>query len=140
MSTHLIEAVAAASACRVPTHRGPCVMTAGHADRGHRAVPRMPLEHARARAFERGQSVPRTHPNPLSDPALPCRSMDPELFFPIGKEAPDPAALAACAACPARNACLDRALEMDETGPESGIWGGTTHIERRRLLRLAGAA
>jgi WhiB family redox-sensing transcriptional regulator len=139
MTLDLTEA-AAASACRVPTHRGPCVMTAGHADRGHRAVPRMPLEHARARAFERGQSVPRTYPDPLSDPALPCRSMDPELFFPVGKEAPDPAALAACAACPARNACLDRALEMDETGPESGIWGGTTHLERRRLLRLAGVA
>jgi WhiB family redox-sensing transcriptional regulator len=100
----------------------------------------MPLEYARARAFKRGQAVPRTHPDPLSDPALLCRSMDPELFFPIGTAAPAPAALAACAACPARDACLDRALEMGEIGPDSGIWGGTTHLERRRLLRFAGAA
>ncbi|MGA2829103.1 MAG: WhiB family transcriptional regulator [Streptosporangiaceae bacterium] len=140
MALKLTEA-AAASACSVPTHRGPCVMTRGHADRFHRAVPRMPLEYARARAFECGQSPAARPADPLSDPALPCRSMDPELFFPVGKKkSADPAALRACAACPARNACLDRALEMGEIGPDSGIWGGTTHLERRRLLRLAGAA
>jgi len=122
MSCNLTEA-AAASACSVPTHRGPCVMTAGHADRCHRAVPRMPLEYARARAFERGQSVPRTHPDPLSDPALPCRSMNPELFFPVSASGPSldqvTQAKAICARCPVRQQCLAFALD---TRQDHGVW------------------
>jgi WhiB family redox-sensing transcriptional regulator len=65
------------------------------------------------------------------DAAL-CAGFDPELFFPLpGEDASG--ALAVCAACPARSACLAEAV----AGPvQHGVWGGVTedgrHRERRR--------
>lgn len=65
-----------------------------------------------------------------------CRSTDPELFFPVGSTGPVleeiQAAKAVCARCPVSQACLQFALD---TNQDTGIWGGTTEEERRRLRR-----
>jgi WhiB family redox-sensing transcriptional regulator len=60
-----------------------------------------------------------------------CTGIDPDLFFPaLGG---DPVrAKAVCAGCVVRQQCLDDALERDEW---SGVWGGLTAVERRRLVR-----
>ena len=65
-----------------------------------------------------------------------CRSVDPDLFFPVGTtglavEQID-AAKAVCAACPVTSACLEYALS---TNQDSGVWGGTSEEERRALRR-----
>ena len=65
-----------------------------------------------------------------------CRDTDPDLFFPVGTtgpaidqiERPRP-----CAANARRKApCLEFALT---TNQDSGIWGGTSEEERRKLRR-----
>ena len=65
-----------------------------------------------------------------------CRDTDPELFFPIGStgSALDQiaAAKAVCSLCPAVEACLEFALA---TNQESGVWGGTSEDERRKLRK-----
>ncbi|MFB7505830.1 WhiB family transcriptional regulator [Streptomyces broussonetiae] len=67
-----------------------------------------------------------------------CRHVDPDLFFPVGTTGPalvqTERAKAVCGLCPAREPCLDWALE---TGQSTGIWGGTTEMERRSLRRRA---
>lgn len=67
-----------------------------------------------------------------------CRHVDPDLFFPVGTTGPAlvqaERAKAVCGICPARESCLDWALE---TGQSTGIWGGTTETERRALRRRA---
>lgn len=66
---------------------------------------------------------------------LPCRTDDPDAWFPVGTSGPAlaQAALAAqrCGPCPILVACLQTALD---TGAE-GVWGGTTEQERRAMLR-----
>ncbi|MFV2179521.1 WhiB family transcriptional regulator [Actinomadura sp. LOL_016] len=63
-----------------------------------------------------------------------CRSLDPELFFPVGGEAVYRTRIEAvrevCAACPAERPCLEWALT---SGEPHGIWAGTTPDERRRI-------
>ncbi|MFI0353275.1 WhiB family transcriptional regulator [Actinomadura sp. 9N407] len=63
-----------------------------------------------------------------------CRSLDPDLFFPVAGESVYTTQIAAirriCAACPAASPCLEWALS---TGEPDGIWAGTTPDERRRL-------
>ncbi len=65
-----------------------------------------------------------------------CRDTDPDLFFPVGTTGPAveqiAAAKAVCYDCGARTACLEFALE---TNQESGIWGGTSEDERRKLRK-----
>src|SRR5829696_6899601 len=65
-----------------------------------------------------------------------CRDTDPELFFPIGTTGPALAqietAKAVCRDCPAQGPCLEFALS---TNQDSGIWGGTSEDERRKLRR-----
>ncbi len=63
-----------------------------------------------------------------------CAQTDPEAFFPDKGGSPR-AAKAVCAACPVRQVCLDYALEVREP---SGIWGGLTARERRKLLKDQG--
>src|SRR4051812_21489124 len=67
--------------------------------------------------------------------AVPCRTSDPEAWWP-NRNAVDhpPARMAreACFGCEAKAACLDYALAADE--PE-GIWGGLTAQEREGLSR-----
>ena len=64
-----------------------------------------------------------------------CVREDLNLFFPIstvGRAAQQQvdAAKAVCGRCPVRQDCLEWALDV---GPEFGIFGGCTEVERRRL-------
>jgi len=65
-----------------------------------------------------------------------CRTSHPDLFFPIGagRSAADlvDAAKEVCQRCLVRQACLEFALV---TNQESGVWGGTSEEERRRVRR-----
>ncbi|WEO99288.1 WhiB family transcriptional regulator [Streptomyces sp. FXJ1.172] len=67
-----------------------------------------------------------------------CRHVDPDLFFPVGTSGPalvqTERAKTVCGLCPAREPCLHWALA---TGQSTGIWGGTTELERRTLRRRA---
>ena len=67
--------------------------------------------------------------------APPCRSIDPEVFFPPSY---GPAfirqvltAKALCQQCTVSPACLTEALDREE---QFGIWGGTTPQERLAIL------
>ena len=66
-----------------------------------------------------------------------CRDTDPDLFFPIGTTGPAleqiAAARAVCEVCPVCEDCLDFALM---TNQDSGIWGGTSEDERRKLRKM----
>ncbi|MET7442847.1 WhiB family transcriptional regulator [Streptomyces sp. NPDC004082] len=68
--------------------------------------------------------------------AAACRSVDPDLFFPVGSTGPAllqiREAKAVCRSCPVREACLQWALD---TGQTLGVWGGTSENERRALKR-----
>ena len=65
-----------------------------------------------------------------------CRDTDPDLFFPVGTTGPAieqiDAAKTVCRQCDAMNQCLEFALE---TNQESGVWGGTSEEERRRMRK-----
>jgi WhiB family redox-sensing transcriptional regulator len=65
-----------------------------------------------------------------------CRDTDPDLFFPIGTTGQAleqiEAAKAVCRSCEAQAPCLEFALA---TNQESGVWGGTSEEERRRLRK-----
>jgi WhiB family redox-sensing transcriptional regulator len=65
-----------------------------------------------------------------------CRDTDPDLFFPVGTTGPAieqiEAAKAVCHECEAKAPCLEFALS---TNQDSGIWGGTSEEERRKLRR-----
>lgn len=61
---------------------------------------------------------------------LPCRTEDPDLWFPIGDRA-EPLAIELCGLCPIKQECLAVALERGEYG----IWGGTTDQERAVMAR-----
>jgi WhiB family redox-sensing transcriptional regulator len=65
-----------------------------------------------------------------------CRDTDPDLFFPIGTTgtAIDQinAAKSVCACCESIEACLEFALA---TNQESGVWGGTSEEERRKIRK-----
>jgi WhiB family redox-sensing transcriptional regulator len=65
-----------------------------------------------------------------------CRDTDPDLFFPVGTTGPAieqiESAKAVCRECEAQSACLEFALT---TNQESGIWGGTSEEERRKLRK-----
>lgn len=77
-------------------------------------------------------SVTAPDPSWVDDAA--CAGMDPDLFFPDRYDDPAPA-VAVCRTCPVAAACLAEALQR---GERSGIWGGTTPTDRRRLTaRLA---
>jgi WhiB family redox-sensing transcriptional regulator len=60
-----------------------------------------------------------------------CRTVDPDLFFPLGTTRPAQAqearALAVCARCPVVDPCLAWAMARED----EGVWGGTTALQRR---------
>ena len=66
------------------------------------------------------------------DQAL-CAQVDPEIFF-VEKGGSVRPAKRVCMACEVREACLEYALERDE---RSGVWGGMSERERRRLKQVA---
>jgi WhiB family redox-sensing transcriptional regulator len=65
-----------------------------------------------------------------------CRSVDPDLFFPVGTTglALDhiAAAKSVCETCSVKAPCLEFAIE---TNQDSGVWGATSEEERRVLRR-----
>ena len=62
-----------------------------------------------------------------------CLDEDPELFFPVGESDPQwEDAIAVCNKCPVQHECLQYALD---NRMNYGVWGGTTEIERRQMLR-----
>lgn len=64
-----------------------------------------------------------------------CRGLDPQMFFPEqGDHVGSQAARAVCHGCPCRDACLEWAIAHES----SGIWGGTTETERRRIRKQRG--
>lgn len=75
-----------------------------------------------------------------------CRTVHPELFFPVGTTGPARRQLAdaksVCRRCPVTVACLAWAMD---TGQRYGVWGGLSEDERDELLqrhraRVAGRA
>lgn len=63
-----------------------------------------------------------------------CNGMDPEIFFPERGDNPNPAK-AICANCQVKDECLEDAIANTE---RTGIWGGTSERERRRIRRRRG--
>ena len=65
-----------------------------------------------------------------------CRDTDPDLFFPVGTTGPAieqiENAKAVCRSCDAQTLCLEYAIA---TNQDSGIWGGTSEEERRKLRK-----
>ncbi len=65
-----------------------------------------------------------------------CRDTNPDLFFPVGTTGPAieqiAQAKAVCGECPSQSACLEFALV---TNQDSGVWGGTSEEERRKLRK-----
>ena len=65
-----------------------------------------------------------------------CRDTDPDLFFPVGTTGPAieqiSSAKAVCGECDAQSDCLEFALA---TNQDSGVWGGTSEEERRKLRK-----
>jgi WhiB family redox-sensing transcriptional regulator len=65
-----------------------------------------------------------------------CRDTNPDLFFPVGTTGPAieqiESAKAVCRECQVQSACLEFALM---TNQDSGVWGGTSEEERRKLRR-----
>ena len=65
-----------------------------------------------------------------------CRDTDPDLFFPVGTTGPAieqiENAKAVCRQCDSQRDCLEFALA---TNQDSGIWGGTSEEERRKLRK-----
>lgn len=66
-----------------------------------------------------------------------ARALNPDAWFPergISDNRETTLALRVCADCPVKDLCLKEALAQ---GPScEGIWGGTTHAERRKMLRM----
>ena len=65
-----------------------------------------------------------------------CRDTSPDLFFPVGTTGPAieqiAQAKAVCATCEVQAPCLEFAMV---TNQDSGVWGGTSEEERRKLRR-----
>lgn len=65
-----------------------------------------------------------------------CRDTDPDLFFPVGSTGPAleqiATAISVCDDCPSKKPCLDFALT---TNQDSGVWGGTSEEDRRKIRR-----
>jgi|TARA_B110001454_G_scaffold115592_1_gene108063 WhiB family redox-sensing transcriptional regulator len=62
-----------------------------------------------------------------------CRGLEASIFYPDpAVEAEEARALDVCAGCEVRSECLNHAMTRGES---TGIWGGTTERDRRRILR-----
>jgi WhiB family redox-sensing transcriptional regulator len=65
-----------------------------------------------------------------------CRNTEPDLFFPVGTTGTAieqiEAAKRVCRSCEGIEPCLEFALT---TNQESGVWGGTSEEERRKLRK-----
>lgn len=61
-----------------------------------------------------------------------CRGMDPNIFFPERGQDSE-AAKRVCMRCPVRERCLDYAEGVPKE--RSGVWGGLSGRERKRIRR-----
>ncbi len=62
-----------------------------------------------------------------------CRGLDASIFYPDPDDDPKAnRAKAVCEDCEVREACLEHALSRREP---TGVWGGATELERRRITR-----
>ena len=71
----------------------------------------------------------------ISDEIPVCATTDPEAFFPekgLGGERSIKIAKSLCKTCAYTVKCLQWAIDNNETG----IWGGTTEKERRRMAHM----
>lgn len=69
--------------------------------------------------------------------SVPCRTSDPEAWWPDRKQLDAPStrlAVRGCWRCPAREACLVYAVAAKE---REGVWGGTLPDERREMRQAA---
>lgn len=64
-----------------------------------------------------------------------CRQLPADVWYPEDAEGVYAAKRLCQAHCPVIGECLRYALEAGETYPESGVWGGTSAPERRKLAR-----
>ncbi|PNV31903.1 WhiB family transcriptional regulator [Streptomyces sp. DH-12] len=105
----------------------------------HRIVFRRPRRtdddhHGTARA---AAAVRSALARPIWEEAL-CRTVDPELFFPVGEAGAAAVQTAEakriCGRCPLTRACREWALSE---GEDSGVWGGLSEQERRVMRRAA---
>lgn len=77
----------------------------------------------------------------MVDVDLPCREVDPDLFFPESAEESRRVLRLIkplCERCPVRIECVQRALEFEKGKDGShcfGIWGGLTSKQRQALDR-----
>jgi len=60
-----------------------------------------------------------------------CRGLDATIFYP-DDEIEAQSAKDVCSDCNVRQTCLDHALTFRE---KSGVWGGATEKDRRRMIR-----
>ncbi len=60
-----------------------------------------------------------------------CRGLDASIFYPDDDDEAS-AAKAVCESCHVRVECLEHALAVRE---KSGVWGGATERDRRRIIR-----
>ncbi len=60
-----------------------------------------------------------------------CRGLEAGIFYPDDEQEAQ-AAKAVCDGCVVKSDCLDHALTFRE---KSGVWGGATERDRRRILR-----
>lgn len=60
-----------------------------------------------------------------------CKGLEASIFYP-DDELEAQAAKTVCEGCAVQTACLDHALTFRE---KSGVWGGATERDRRRILR-----
>src|SRR5690606_41129196 len=93
------------------------------------------LRPTRLRTNRRERGMEMNHDT--EDTIYPCRTVDPETFFPEGTGKGmlrylQDEAKKLCAACPVREACLQAALDNDE---RFGVWGGMTEDERAELRK-----
>lgn len=65
-----------------------------------------------------------------------CREIGPTPFHPIKGGDPDPAKRV-CDSCPVKRECLDYALAEFTGTDDTGVWGGTTEMQRRAMRRPA---
>ena len=71
----------------------------------------------------------------ISDEIPVCATTDPEAFFPekgLGGQGSVRLAKSMCKSCSYVTKCLQWAIDNNETG----IWGGTTERERRRMTHM----
>lgn len=98
----------------------------------HMATERLP--------FSSRAALRRAAATPTWWAAAACRGIDPDLFYPEGKKEEIEELVTEtktiCVTCPVQRACLANALVCRET---SGIWGGLTERERRKLARALDA-